>query len=64
MVKDAVSGVVFAPQGILSDERAENLLHHYAVMLFDDFQNDGKVVHIENRLRDMIRNYDERVMWG
>jgi len=54
----------FAGNGKLHDARAEAMLHHYAVMLYDDFNNDAKVVHIENRLRDMLRNYDDNVRWG
>jgi hypothetical protein len=54
----------FAGNGKLHDARAENMIHHYAVMLFDDFTNDAKVVHIENRLRDMLRNYDDNIKWG
>ena len=54
----------FAGNGKLADARTESMLHHYAVMLFDDFQNDAKVTHIENRLRDLVRNYDDKVKWG
>ena len=54
----------FAGNGKLHDARAESLLHHYAVMLFDDFSNDAKVKHIENRLRDLLRNYDDKIKWG
>lgn len=55
---------VFAVNGSLRDPRAEVMIHHYAVMLYDDFQNNGKVYHIENRLRDMLRTYDEDIRWG
>lgn len=54
----------FMPQGVLTDNRAESMIHHYSVMLFDDFQNDAKVFHIENRLRDLLRNYDESIRWN